>query len=262
MDSVCAINVGMNPAARCQYCGNSGAGTPPAQKGLKNISVGQSSKYALSDKELAVAPSDPGRRYIWATTECIKKVGNCTADDVSNIYDKLIEQSCKAAGADMQIDRAVADIGQKPSEYKCKQTLEICMNKKCGTNFETCKTDSDIDRAASECATDATGCDEYVQGIKQDFKNARAKADANNEAAIQALVKSYQDGRETKLNKIVADCKNDATKRACIETYQGTIGNHAATLICEYYKSACYGFETNNIETIQRTIKGNKINEK
>ena len=92
LDSVCAINVSSNPAARCQYCGTSNAGTPPKSK-MRSVSAGASAKYNISEKELKKAPEDPGQRYAWATTQCIKKVAGCSADDVSEAYDKLIEQS-------------------------------------------------------------------------------------------------------------------------------------------------------------------------
>ena len=54
LDSVCAINISSNPAARCQYCGSVGAGTPPNTK-MKSVSVGASAKYNISDKELKKA---------------------------------------------------------------------------------------------------------------------------------------------------------------------------------------------------------------
>ena len=91
LDSVCAINVSSNPSARCQYCGTSSAGTPPTKSGMQSLSLGQSAKYTLSEKELKNAPTDPGQRYAWATEQYIKKIDGCTPDDVSDIYDKLIE---------------------------------------------------------------------------------------------------------------------------------------------------------------------------
>ena len=113
LDSACAINIGMNPSARCQYCGTSAAGNPPSQKGLSTITAGQSTKYTLTDREMRNAPSDPGARYVWATNECIKKLPDCTPDDVSDLYDKLIEQSCKTAGVTMQAASAIESINKK-----------------------------------------------------------------------------------------------------------------------------------------------------
>ena len=244
LDSVCAINIGMNPAARCQYCGTSLAGTPTAQKGLKNVSVGQSSKYAFTDKELAVAPSDPGKRYIWATGECIKKVGNCTTDDVSNIYDKLIEQSCKAAGINMQTDRAIVNMASKPSQTLCTRLLEAGIEAKCGTQFDNCNEDSDIDRIVSECITQASGCAEYAPSIKSEYKAKRAKTFESRENALQQIVQDYQNGRQNTWDKTVADCKNDTAEKSCHAKYQDAFGTKIATLICEYYKRACNTIST------------------
>ena len=84
LDSVCAINVSTNPAARCQYCGTTNAGEPPTKNGIKSVSVGASTRFNISDKELKSAPNDPGQRYVWATTKCIERVTDCTPDDVSD----------------------------------------------------------------------------------------------------------------------------------------------------------------------------------
>lgn len=258
LDSVCAINIGMNPAARCQYCGTSSAGTPPAQKGLKTITAGQSSKYALSAKELAVAPSDPGKRYIWATTECIKKVGNCTTDDVSNIYDKLIEQSCKAAGVSMQTARAIANNNQKPTKSACETRINICATGKCGTNFENCADSADMDRVVAECAADATGCDEYIASIKTEFIAMRDKALDTRETAVQSLAQSYQKNRENKLASITTGCKDGTQKRQCVQKYEAALGQNAANLACEFYAVACAKMSTGNASTTTKTIATTK----
>ena len=52
LDSACAINIGANPAARCQYCGSESAGEPEKSTAMKSISAGASAKYNISDKEL------------------------------------------------------------------------------------------------------------------------------------------------------------------------------------------------------------------
>ena len=67
LDSVCAINIGANPAARCQYCGTNSAGEPAKSGTMKSISAGTSSKYIISDKELKNAPTvlEPNRD-MWA----------------------------------------------------------------------------------------------------------------------------------------------------------------------------------------------------
>ena len=70
LDSACAINIGANPAARCQYCGSSSAGEPEKSMAMKSVSAGSAAKYTISDKELKKAPDDPGERYVWATKKC------------------------------------------------------------------------------------------------------------------------------------------------------------------------------------------------
>lgn len=248
LDSVCAINIGINPAARCQYCGTSSAGTPPTQKGITNITAGQSTKYALTEKELKVAPTDPGRRYIWATTECIKKLPDCTTDDVSASYDKLIEQSCKSAGVSMQTAKAVADLNAKPTKTKCNDTLNTCITKKCGVSFETCEQDADFDRFIAECATDATGCDEYIAEFRKSSTESRKKAYATRDQVLVNLVKGYQDGRKSRLETARSKCSKGTSTKSCVDTVcdmymvgkcQESTEKSMANQLCKFYETAC-----------------------
>ena len=248
LDSVCAINIGINPAARCQYCGTSSAGEPPTTKGLSNVTAGQSTKYNISAKELANAPSDPGRRYIWATTECIKKVAGCTTDDVSVSYDRLIEQSCKSAGVSIQIANAVKNLDTKPTKTKCNDTLNICINQKCGAGFDSCKLDSDLDRAIAECATDATGCDEYFADFRKSVSAERERIYANRENSVQSLVESYKITRENRLTSAQNACDTKTASTSCINTVcannmpgkcKDDTEKAMATQLCKFYDTAC-----------------------
>ena len=249
LDSACAINIGMNPAARCQYCGTSAAGDAPSQKGLSSITAGQSTKYTLTAAELRVAPSDPGRRYIWATTECIKKLPDCTTDDVSKLYDKLIEQSCKAAGVNMQITTAMQNISKKPTKSSCNTMFTTCMNKKCGTSFENCEEDATFTQSIAECATDATGCDDYVAEFRGIITNDRKTTYARRESVLQTLVKNYQSTRESKLSGAKTNCKNGNTFNSCVNTVcNNNMPNKCdndktersmAERLCQFYKTAC-----------------------
>ncbi len=249
LDSACAINIGMNPSARCQYCGTSAAGNPPSQKGLSTITAGQSTKYVLSDKELRVAPSDPGRRYIWATTECIKKLPDCTTDDVSDVYDKLIEQSCKAAGVSMQTASAIESLNKKPTKTSCNTAFTTCMNKKCGTAFENCEDDAIFTRSIAECAADATGCDDYLAEIRTTFTNDRKNTYARREGVLEALVKNYQSTRESKIAGAKSNCKTGKTFETCVTaTCNNNMPNKCdnnkteramAEKLCQFYKTAC-----------------------
>ena len=248
LDSVCAINSGINPAARCQYCGTSSAGTPPSEKSLSNVTAGQSTKYALSAKELQVAPSEPGARYMWATAECVKKIAGCTTDDASSAYDKLIEQSCKSAGVSIQIANTMADINKAPTKTKCTNTMTECINKKCGAGFDTCKTDAELDRAIAECATAATGCDEYIADVRKSVTTERATVSENRENAVQSLVASYKNVRENKLTSAQTACAKKTASSSCVKTVcannmpgkcDGDTEKAMATQLCKFYDTAC-----------------------
>lgn len=249
LDSACAINIGMNPSARCQYCGTSSAGNPPSQKGLTSITAGQSTKYTLNAKELEVAPSDPGRRYIWATTECIKKLPDCTTDDVSTIYDKLIEQSCKAAGVNMQISAAMKNMAKKPTKAACTETLGLCMNEKCGTAFEKCEDDAVFTRAIAECAAEATGCDDNIAAFRTEITNDRKSTYNQREGVLNTLVKNYQSKRESQLAGTKSDCQTNASFNSCVINICNTgmpnkcdndkTEKSMAERLCQYYKTAC-----------------------
>jgi hypothetical protein len=252
LDSACAINNGTNPAARCQYCGTSAAGTPPVQKGITNITAGQSTKYALTDKELSVAPSDPGRRYMWATTECIKKLPDCTTNDVSTVYDKLIEQSCKSAGVSMQTANAVEKLNTKPTKSKCNDAFSACLAKKCGASFETCEQDSDFDRFISECASDASGCDDYIAEFRKSVTNERKQMYATREKVLLNLVEGYQKSRESKFEQTQTKCTKDTQLKSCTETVcniymvdkcEGATEKAMAEQLCKFYKTACTGLK-------------------
>lgn len=249
LDSACAINIGMNPSARCQYCGTSAAGNPPSQKGLSKVTAGQSTKYVLTDREMRNAPSDPGARYVWATNECIKKLPDCTPDDVSDLYDKLIEQSCKAAGVTMQAASAIESINKKRTKTSCNDTLTTCMDKKCGTTFENCEEDAIFTRSIAECAAESTGCDDYIAEFRATITTDRKTAAARRESVLQTLVKNYQSTRESKLSSAKSNCKSGKTFETCVTaTCNNNMPNKCdnnktersmAERLCQFYKTAC-----------------------
>ena len=251
LDSACAINVGMNPSARCQYCGTSNAGEPPTQKGLSNITAGQSTKYSISAKDLSNAPSNPSSRYSWAVTECLKKVSNCTADEAYDTYDKLIEQSCKAAGVTAQITRAVSNATTKPSKSKCNTTFTTCINKKCGTRFETCASNPDFDRAVAECAAEASGCDEYIAEFRKTMSTERTNTTEKREQVVLAIVEKYKNDRENKLANAKSSCSKGNASESCINTVcannmrgkcdgaDATSEKAMAKQLCKFYETAC-----------------------
>lgn len=248
LDSACAINASINPAARCQYCGSSNSGEPPSTKNLTNVTAGQSTKYALSAKELAVAPSDPGQRYVWATTECIKKLPDCTPDDASAAYDKLIEQSCKNAGVTMQIAATMSSINKKPTKTKCNETFTICMDKKCGSGFDSCPTDADFDRSIAECGVDATGCEEYLAEFRKTYASSRDKVVKNRDNLVAAIAKDYQNKRNAMVNETLSACKNGSITKTCVDTVcnnnmrgkcKSADEKTMAQQLCKFYEIAC-----------------------
>ena len=251
LDSACAINIGSNPAARCQYCGTESAGTPPSG-GMRGISAGASAKYNLTDKELKNAPTDPGNRYAWATAQCIKKVTGCTTDDVSAAYDSLIEQSCKAAGISAQMATLQADARKKPTQSACSTSIRTCMiaANKCGPDWRACEAEADFNKFFSTCGVDATGCDAYMSTIRADMTSARDTAIASADAAVQGIIKSYQNARETKLTAARTSCHDNASRDACIESVcannmRNKCGSEfpsdrsMAVQLCKFYELAC-----------------------
>lgn len=252
LDSACAINIGSNPAARCQYCGSSAAGTPPQIKGMKAISAGASMKYIISDKELKKAPSDPGERYIWATQTCIEKLPDCTNDDVTDNYDKLIEQSCTSAGISAQMANLVEDARSEKSQSACTVEISACVKsaQHCLADFKNCEADVDFDRYFSQCSVAATGCDSHTKAIRSNLMAARDSAIKNADKVLNAIVVAYQTARENKLKNTQNACIDYAAKTQCMETvcqanmphkcelgfeYEQTL----ASELCEFHKIAC-----------------------
>lgn len=267
LDSVCAINMSTNPSARCQYCGTSNAGTPPVIKGLRNVSVGSSAKYNISDKELKKAPSDPAQRYIWATKQCIAKVSGCTTDDVSETYDKLIEQSCTAAGISSKMSELQSELKKEKTSDQCETAITSCIitDQRCTSDWRACESDSDFDKYFAECSIidDASGCDNHISDIKNTLTAARDSAIKNADKLLAQIVSGYQNARTKKLSDIENGCKNDKIFEQCVNTicqnnmpYKcGTASNMdypdeiesqiknfetiAAQDLCKFYKTAC-----------------------
>lgn len=253
LDSACAINVSSNPSARCQYCGTSTAGTPPsAKKGMTSVSVGTSAKYNLTEKELKKAPDDPGERYAWATAQCIKKVTGCTADDVSDTYDKLIEQSCTAAGVSAKMDKALDQAAKKKSKSTCKTDISACIiaDNYCTADYRNCSENADFDKFFASCSVNATGCDDYIAEIRDTLIAARDDAIRNTDSILEKIVSAYKTAREKKISAIQSGCADNASRDACVETvcnrnmpnkcgdgYESE--KSAAVGLCKFYDVAC-----------------------
>ncbi len=250
LDSACAINISSNPAARCQYCGTSGAGTAPQSGAMRTVSIGASAKYSISDKELKSAPTEPGARYVWASTQCLAKVDGCTPDDIADTYDTLIEQSCRAAGINTQMSALQAQARQTKSRASCATDIRACIiaDNKCTADFRECKENAAFDGFFATCSAQATGCDNYTSEIRKELISARDTAIKNADAMVNAIVQSYQNSRAKKLSDARATCTDNAGHDACIQTVctnnmpnkcAGDSENAAATELCKFYKLAC-----------------------
>ena len=250
LDSVCAINVGANPAARCQYCGSASAGTPSKSTTMKSISAGVSSKYNVSDKELKSAPTDPGERYAWGTRLCIEKVSGCSADDVTNNYDKLIEQSCKAAGISAEMVNLAKKANVQKTQTTCATEIESCMvdEKHCSANYKNCKSDSDFDKYFSQCSVTSTGCESYLTNIRKTLIGFRDNSYENAEKLLKNIVNAYQSDRNQRLTTTQANCKNnkatkDCVTRICNNNMRNKCSDKneqaAVESLCKFYDTAC-----------------------
>ncbi|MDR2412788.1 MAG: hypothetical protein LBD50_01070 [Rickettsiales bacterium] len=252
LDSACGINIGMNPAARCQLCGTAAAGTAAEETGMKSLSVGSSSSNTLSAKELKSAPSDPGARYSWATAECMKKISGCTADDVSDNYDKLIEQSCKAAGISAGMAELQSALKKTKNQTSCNSEITSCLAdaKRCGADWKSCEQNADFDKFFSACTVEASGCGEYLAGIRTELTAARDTAAKGRDTLLANIVAAYRTNRETKLKDAESSCKNSSAKNKCVsETCEKSMNNKCAagfeseksmaTLLCAFHDTAC-----------------------
>ena len=252
LDSVCAINIGANPAARCQYCGSASAGEPTKSATMKSVSAGVSSRYTISDKELQAAPSDPGERYVWGTKLCLEKVSGCTPDDVETNYDKLIDQSCKAAGIATEFANLTKKANEKKTQSSCSTEISACIidAKRCTADYRKCESDSDFDKYFSECSVLSTGCENYIATIRSTLLSARNTAIANADKILQNIISSYQTAREQKLSNAQTSCANNKGKQDCIDRvcknnmrnkcdvgygYEKTVAEE----LCKFYDTAC-----------------------
>ena len=252
LDSVCAINIGANPAARCQYCGSSSAGTPEKSTAMKSVSAGTSTKYIISDKELKKAPTDPGQRYMWGTEQCLKKVAGCTTDDVSDNYDSLIEQSCTAAGISADFENLTKKMNQTKTQTECSRDIEACViaTNRCNADYKNCESDSDFDRYFAECSIASTGCDSFLAEIRGNLTSSRSTVFANADKILQKIVAAYQNARSQRLASAQNSCKNNKAVLDCVSRVcKNNMPNQCkvkseneesiAKDLCKFYEIAC-----------------------
>jgi len=252
LDSVCAINMGANTAARCQYCGSESAGNPPTEGSMKNITVGNYAKYTISAKELKKAPTDPGKRYIWATEQCLQKIADCTNEDVEETYDPLIEQSCTAAGIFIDNANLLKKANKVKNQTSCSAEINSCIisEKHCLAGYKNCESDADFDKYFSECSIATLGCDEYLAEIRSALISDRTNMLKSATAVLRGIVKGYQDRRQNDLSTKQLACKNSSTKESCKKTFCLNNMRHKCDKgyeyelqlveqLCKFYDTAC-----------------------
>lgn len=251
LDSACAINIGANPAARCQLCGTSSAGTA-STSGMRNLTVGASSSNTLSATQLKSAPNDPGARYAWATGECLKKISGCTQDDVTTIYDPLIEQSCRAAGINADRATLFEQARKTKSQASCDSEIRICLmaENKCGTDMTACSEDADFDLFFSACTIQIGGCGDYVTQLRTDMQALRDSTIKNLDDIMIRVANTYQTNRETTLQAATDSCVNNQARESCVATIcANNMKNKCAPdwqsersmaeQLCKYHDIAC-----------------------
>lgn len=250
LDSACAINISSNPGARCQYCGTADAGTPPNSK-MKSVAAGASSKNTISAKDLKKAPTDPGDRYVWATRLCLEIVPNCSADDVSEAYDPLIERSCTAAGINADMDKLQKKAATNTKTATgCINEITVCVTAadKCDTDFSKCKDDETFNNFFGSCSSRATGCTAFLNKARDELTSSRTSTLNATEGNIEAIVNSHKKARETELASIKSNCSENTEFDKCVTTVcanntndncGSNSGKTIANSLCAFYKTAC-----------------------
>lgn len=221
---------------------------------MKAISAGASAKYNISDKDLKNAPSDPGERYVWATKQCIAKVTGCTPDDVTDTYDKLIEQSCTAAGVSAKMAKLQEKAKKTRTKSDCESEITACLieDKACSSDYRKCEADASFNNFFSACGAQAAGCDNFISEIRDELIAARDSAIKNADSILAKIVASYQNTRENKLTETLNGCQDNKKFDTCVETVcQNNMPDKcnsqtekiSAALLCKFHKTACATLE-------------------
>lgn len=248
LDSVCAANITMNPAARCQLCGTATAGAAPA--GLRGVL--SANRNALTAAEIAAAPSDPGAKYAWATEQCIKKIPDCSAADVSAAYDNLIEQSCRAAGIAGDMTSILATARRAKTGPQCETDINSCIiaANRCGADMTACADNAVFDRNFAECVVAATGCDVYVADLRTKLRGDRDAAVRGRDTLLANVVAAHERARTARFVAANDGCKNNVAADACVATVcENNMKNKCAPgfeseksmakLLCGFHNTAC-----------------------
>lgn len=215
LDSACVVN-SADPSNRCAMCGTSLAGKAGGAAQMKSLAVGLAAANRLNLKN---APTDPGRRYVWASEECLKKLPDCTAADITNTYDDLIRQSCKNAQLEGEFEKVIAAAKPKGAAA-CDADVQNCMNdeKRCGAGFVKCADDAELSKSLSACLV-STGCGEFTDRIKDNIKNTRDSYLSSRANSVRDVTNNYESARAVKKSSIQTACGEDKgkdSKASCI----------------------------------------------
>ncbi|MDR0803558.1 MAG: hypothetical protein LBO08_00505 [Rickettsiales bacterium] len=248
LDSACNLN-SMDHGERCNLCGGGSGNSSRESTGLQSLSLG-ASKYALTDKELKNAPTgNAGQRYIWATDQCLKKVVDCTPDNVDGLYDKLIETSCKAIGIDNAFASAKTKIESEKTEDACRGLVQACMTRdsKCLADWSGCFETADFDRIISACLIEED-CGRHGAALRTGMTALVRASETRYDNIAPAITQKYAAARESKLREAQDQCKPTG-KDACISNMCGHFANKCsadapnekimANLLCKYFDTAC-----------------------
>jgi hypothetical protein len=231
LDSAC--DDGLDTASRCYLCGTSAAKKPEEKKyalgdtpKLQSLAVGRSSRNTLSDNELKSAPKEPGERYQWATRECVKKIDGCAAEDATENYDKLIDQSCKVALGDVEYTASIKNSAVKKTSDQCSAELSSCLLSpaKCDGNMLKCADDAEFNRNFSSCMADASGCGDFITEMRGKMISARDNMVKTRESRLTDLANLRKMERQEKLESANRLCSG-VGKDACVAEMCGNMPN-------------------------------------
>ena len=207
LDSVCAPNIGTSPGARCYTCGTAAAPRPATPDhgmgeamGMQALALGTSSRNAVPERELRSAPTDPGERYQWATRQCIQRVSTCSAYDVEEHYDPLIQQSCRIAMGDAEFLAQMERARERRTEEECTSEFNLCLldSGRCGGDMLACETGEDFNRNFSACMVEVTGCDDFSTTLRTAMLAARDRMIATRDSRLEDLVALRRMERENR----------------------------------------------------------------
>ncbi|MCL2757970.1 MAG: hypothetical protein FWE64_01465 [Alphaproteobacteria bacterium] len=245
LDSACVAGLTGDPTVRCALCGS-------GQATLRRQPLAQ--RPSATTLDTRNAPTDPRERYVWAATECMRLIADCTADDVRDNYNTLIMQSCNAA----LVERTGADasrtaMAQTPGDQCSQADLRRCVTERCGANWAACMVDADLDRHFSACTiTTNCGSDQNIANIRTAMRTERDNFETNRTANAETVARRHRADREEWVRAIGTDCMTGggarAPARVACETEkcniiggcQGSVDNtRIARLLCEHVDIAC-----------------------